>query len=172
MGVMHLHRLLSCLIRSERGARSGSHHCRAALVISHVMYQTMRIHGIAGTALGTGLQRLVALVGEVEGGRITLAALHMEHPLLGLTALQQQVQSHYLRAALPELVKLVGSASVLGGAQLSHGHDVASESWPEPKVDAHGLQLCGSTVLILETDWGSTHLLHGEHGTLLQQCPA
>ena len=70
-----------------------------------------------GTALGTGLQRLVALVGEVEGGRITLAALHMEHPLLGMTALQQQIQSHYLRAALPELVKLVGSANVLGRAQ-------------------------------------------------------
>ncbi len=75
---------------------------------------------IAGTALGTGLQRLVALVGEVEGGRITLAPLHMEHPLLGMTALQQQVQSHYLRAALPELVKLVGSANVLGEAQLSY----------------------------------------------------
>lgn len=69
-----------------------------------------------GTALGTGLQRLVALVGEVEGGRITLAALHMEHPLLGTTALQQAVHSHYLRAALPEIVKLVGSANVLGAA--------------------------------------------------------
>lgn len=68
----------------------------------------------AGTALGTGLQRLVALVGEVEGGRLSLAALHMEHPLLGTTALQQQIQSHYLRAALPEIVKLVGSANVLG----------------------------------------------------------
>ena len=70
----------------------------------------------AGTALGTGLQRLVALVGEVEGGRISLAALHVEHPLLGMTALQQQIQSHYLRAALPEIVKLVGSANVLGEA--------------------------------------------------------
>ena len=76
---------------------------------------------LAGTALGTGLQRLVALVGEVEGGRITLAPLHMEHPLLGMTALQQQVQSHYLRAALPELVKLVGSANVLGRTLLRHG---------------------------------------------------
>ena len=84
-------------------------YCIAALVI--------HAGKSAGTALGTGLQRLVALVGEVEGGRITLAALHMEHPLLGMTALQQQVQSHYLRAALPELVKLVGSANVLGRAQ-------------------------------------------------------
>ena len=73
----------------------------------------------AGTALGTGLQRLVALVGEVEGGRLSLAALHMEHPLLGTTALQQQIQSHYLRAALPEIVKLVGSANVLGAPLLS-----------------------------------------------------
>ena len=53
-------------------------------------------------------------MGELEGGRIALAALHLEHPLLGATALQQQVQSHYLRAALPELVKLVGSANALG----------------------------------------------------------
>lgn len=60
------------------------------------------------------MQRLVALVGEVEGGRVSLAPLQMEHPLLGTTALQQQVYSHYLRAALPELVKLVGSANVLG----------------------------------------------------------
>lgn len=60
------------------------------------------------------MQRLVALVGEVEGGRVSLAPLRMEHPLLGTTALQQQVYSHYMRAALPELVKLVGSANVLG----------------------------------------------------------
>ena len=52
----------------------------------------------------------------MEGGRITLAALHMEHPLLGTTALQQAVHSHYLRTALPEIVKLVGSANVLGVA--------------------------------------------------------
>ena len=68
-----------------------------------------------------GMQRLVALVGEVEGGRISLAPLQMEHPLLGTTALQQQVYSHYLRAALPELVKLVGSANVLGGVPPSAG---------------------------------------------------
>lgn len=66
----------------------------------------------------TGLQRLVALVGEVEGGRVSLAPLRMEHPLLGTTALQQQVYSHYMRAALPELVKLVGSANVLGALNL------------------------------------------------------
>ena len=56
----------------------------------------------------------MALVGEVEGGRVALAPLALRHPLLGAAALQQQVASHYLRAALPELVKLVGSASVLG----------------------------------------------------------
>lgn len=70
--------------------------------------------GAGGGSIGTGMQRLVALVGEVEGGRVSLAPLRMEHPLLGTTALQQQVYSHYMRAALPELVKLVGSANVLG----------------------------------------------------------
>ncbi|KAK9798969.1 hypothetical protein WJX73_003190 [Symbiochloris irregularis] len=61
-----------------------------------------------------GLQRLVALVGEVEGGSIRLALLEMRHPLVGTTALQQQIYSHYMRTAIPELVKLVGSANLLG----------------------------------------------------------
>ena len=53
-------------------------------------------------------------MGEVEGGRVRLAALELRHPLLALSALQLQVQQHYLRAALPELVKLFGSAALLG----------------------------------------------------------
>ena len=118
------------------------------------------IHGMcvaaAGTALGTGLQRLVALVGEVEGGRITLAALHMEHPLLGLTALQQQVQSHYLRAALPELVKLVGSANVLGRAATALAQELITMGWITMwrlrqaqtawGVKGHGLHPYGNTL--------------------------
>jgi len=43
-----------------------------------------------------------------------LQQLEMHHPLLGTTALKQQAYSHYMRAALPELVKLVGSANLLG----------------------------------------------------------
>ena len=74
----------------------------------------------------------MALVGEVEGGRVALAPLALRHPLLGAAALQQQVASHYLRAALPELVKLVGSASVLGaqhvsGSRVSMQQQVASQ---------------------------------------------
>ena len=77
------------------------------------VHTTMRNAG--GAALGSGLQRVLALVGEVEGGRLSLAPLAMEHPLLGWTALRQQAYSHYARATLPELVKLLGSANVLGG---------------------------------------------------------
>jgi len=58
---------------------------------------------------------VVALVGEVEGGRMALAPLALRH----------QVASHYLRAALPELVKLVGSASVLGAGRARAGSAAA-----------------------------------------------
>ena len=60
------------------------------------------------------MQRLIALAGEIEGANIRFAALDMRHPLLDTTALQQQIYSHYMRMAIPELVKLVGSASLLG----------------------------------------------------------
>ena len=69
----------------------------------------------AGARMSPGLQRLLSLVGAVEGGCIRLHQLQMRHPLLGTTALRQQVYSHYMRAALPELVKLLGSANLLGG---------------------------------------------------------
>ena len=68
--------------------------------------------------MSPGLQRLLSLVGDVEGGCIRLHQLQMRHPLLGTTALRQQVYSHYMRAALPELVKLLGSANLLGEAPL------------------------------------------------------
>ena len=82
-----------------------------------------------GASLGTGLQRLVALVGEVEGGRLSLAPLAMEHPLLGWTALRQQAYSHYARAALPELVKLLGSANVLGGRPIRAAAECCFFCW-------------------------------------------
>lgn len=53
-------------------------------------------------------------MGEIEGGSIRLAPLELRHPLLDTTALQQQIYSHYMRTAIPELVKLVGSANLLG----------------------------------------------------------
>jgi hypothetical protein len=93
---------------------------------------------------------VVALVGEVEGGRMALAPLALRHPLLGAAALQQQVASHYLRAALPELVKLVGSASVLGARAARAGpaaaprragaagvlQRAARPAWPWPRCAA------------------------------------
>ena len=65
-------------------------------------------------AILAGLQRLVAVVGEIEGGSMRFAPLDIRHPLLDTTALQQQIYSHYMRMAIPELVKLVGSANLLG----------------------------------------------------------
>ncbi len=60
------------------------------------------------------LDRILALVGELEGGRIRFAAFQMQHPLLGMTALKQRIYTNYIRAALPEVVKLVGSTNFLG----------------------------------------------------------
>ena len=65
------------------------------------------------------MQRLAAVVGEIEGGSIKFAPLEMKHPLLDTTALQQQIYSHYMRMAIPELVKLVGSAHLLGASSNS-----------------------------------------------------
>lgn len=68
----------------------------------------------AGTRLSAGQQKFLSLVGEVEGGCIRLGHLELHHPLVSLTALRQQAYSHYMKSALPELVKLVGSANLLG----------------------------------------------------------
>ena len=65
-------------------------------------------------------------MGEVEGGCIRLAQLELHHPLLGTTALQQQAYSHYMRAAMPELVKLVGSANLLGRISSARGMRVVT----------------------------------------------
>ena len=54
------------------------------------------------------------MVGEVEGAAMHFAALDMRHPLLGRRALVQKVYSHYMRAAWPSLVRLLGSSSLLG----------------------------------------------------------
>lgn len=58
--------------------------------------------------------RILALAGELEGGRLRLAAFEMQHPLLGITALKQRTYAHYLRTALPEFIKLMGSSNFLG----------------------------------------------------------
>ena len=60
------------------------------------------------------LDRILTLAGELEGGRIRLAAFQMQHPLLGFTALKQRIYTNYLRTLLPEFVKLVGSSHFLG----------------------------------------------------------
>jgi hypothetical protein len=59
------------------------------------------------------LQRVLSLA-DVEDARLRLAALELRSPLMGASALAQALQRHYSRSLLPELYKLVGSASVLG----------------------------------------------------------
>ena len=67
-----------------------------------------------GTHLRPAQQRLLSLVGDIEGGSIRLQHFEVHHPLLSFTALIQQASSHYTHCALMELVKLVGSANLLG----------------------------------------------------------
>lgn len=50
----------------------------------------------------------------VEGARVRLGPLLMQHPLLDRSALQQQVMRHYTRALINELYKVVASADILG----------------------------------------------------------
>ena len=68
----------------------------------------------SSSAPSPGVQTVLALVGEVEGAHVTLGGLTLRHPLLGPAQLRQAVAAHYARAAVPVIVKLVGSASVLG----------------------------------------------------------
>ena len=72
-------------------------------------------HAAARAPPGRARARAVAaLLGEVEGARVRLAPLTLHHPLLSACALASLAGAHYARAALPQLVAVVGSASVLG----------------------------------------------------------
>lgn len=59
------------------------------------------------------LERVISLA-AVEGARVRLAPLTMRHPLLDLSALQQQIMRHYTRALLNEMYKIVASVDILG----------------------------------------------------------
>lgn len=56
----------------------------------------------------------------VEGARVRLAPLVMRHPLLDLSALQQQLMRHYTRALLNEMYKIVASVDILGAGRPQH----------------------------------------------------
>ena len=66
----------------------------------------------------TGYQWFLSVAGEVEGGWLGLAPLELHHPLLSRQALIQLVHSHYMRAALPGLLHMLGASNALG--TLSH----------------------------------------------------
>ena len=74
------------------------------------------------------------------------AALDMRHPLLSSHALQQKVYSHYMRAALPSLVRLVGSSSLLGALWCS-GHGDQEQVDCEVNVAQAGACRCTSMCL-------------------------
>lgn len=54
------------------------------------------------------------MAGELDKGTVTLAVLNLHHPLVSRQALLQLLHSHYMRAALPKLIKMLGHANVLG----------------------------------------------------------
>ena len=59
------------------------------------------------------IQGLLSLA-DVEDARLSLSGLELHNPLMAISALAQHLQRHYTRAVLPELYKIVGSASVFG----------------------------------------------------------
>lgn len=73
-----------------------------------------RQHSYYIAGVSRGYQWFISVAGEVEGGYLGLAPLQLHHPLLGRQALVQLVHSHYMRAALPGLINMLGSSNVLG----------------------------------------------------------
>ncbi len=59
------------------------------------------------------LQRLLSLA-DVEDARVWLAGLQLSNPLMDAEALGQALHRHYMYSLIPELVKLLGAASVIG----------------------------------------------------------
>jgi len=76
-----------------------------------------RHHSCYIAGVSRGYQWFISVAGEVEGGYLGLAPLQLHHPLLGRQALVQLVHSHYMRAALPGLINMLGSSNVLGKQQ-------------------------------------------------------
>lgn len=69
---------------------------------------------LLGAGVHTGLQWLISVAGELDKGTVTLAMLNLHHPLVSRQALLQLLHSHYMRAALPKLLKILGHANILG----------------------------------------------------------
>lgn len=95
---------------------------------------------IAGVS--RGYQWFISVAGEVEGGYLGLAPLQLHHPLLGRQALVQLVHSHYMRAALPGLINMLGSSNVLGKQCVwsVSGKVARRHSFKLAKLGAKGLQ--------------------------------
>jgi len=70
-------------------------------------------HYVAAHPRLATLQRLLSLV-DVEDARVWLSGLNLSNPLMDAEALSQALQRHYLRSLIPELYKIVGSASMIG----------------------------------------------------------
>ncbi len=70
-------------------------------------------HYVASHPRLAALQRLLSLA-DVEDAQVWLAGLNLSNPLMDAEALSQALQRHYLRSLVPELYKLIGSASMIG----------------------------------------------------------
>ena len=76
--------------------------------------QSLRCMILAIAGVHSGLQWLISVAGELDKGTVSLAVLNVHHPLVSRQALVQLLHSHYMRAALPKLLKIMGHANVLG----------------------------------------------------------
>ena len=98
------------------------------------------------------MDRILALAGELEGGRMRLSAFHMQHRLLGFTALKQRIYTNYLLAALQEAFKLVGSSNFLGKPRIAQ--EVLLMKMSDPFNDAHWLTAKLVSRSLTSQTWG------------------
>ncbi|DBA81627.1 TPA: hypothetical protein ACH3X1_007382 [Trebouxia sp. C0004] len=105
----------------------------------HVNKLQITLSFLPSPGVSRGYQWFISVAGEVEGGYLGLAPLQLHHPLLGRQALVQLVHSHYMRAALPGLINMLGSSNVLG-SPLSVIHHLQLGVWSFLASPAQGLK--------------------------------
>ena len=116
------------------------------------------------------LQRVVALLGELEGVSLTLHPLQARFKLLGFGALVQLVNSHYLRSVVPQMPKILASASVFGqqplGRCMAHAAQTAASSdddvyGSDTQLACHGhaVRLCRCEPMLHVSAPGCRHVL-------------
>lgn len=113
-------------------------------------------------APGGVLARALLALADVEDARVSLAGMRLDDAVLGSDALVAQVQRHYVRALLPQVVRVVGAASLLGDP-IRLVHHLRLGVWSFLATPAAGLvesaREWGPRAFLLALQQGTTQLL-------------